>query len=240
MTTSISDSERQRLSEAEAGRRQYRRSRYGDWVEAILGHARGEVLDLGAGDGAFTAPLAAAGTPVTAADLSLARLGALRTVTPRLAQCDALQLPFRQASFDTILFTEVLEHLPDRAAQRRALAEFVRALRPGGRLVLTTPNRPVYRIVVRCWSWFGGQKPDPTHFSELSLGELRALVAEQYEIIAVRGKFGFVSWPPLQRFFAGRPGWCYDVMVVATARGCGGPGAPGSGTHDSDSRSERH
>ncbi len=209
------------LAEREVSYRSFRPSRYTGWVEGILSQARGAVLDLGCGDGAFTRPLLARGLTVVASDLSLGRLQALQHEASCLLEADATALPFREGCFDTIIFTEVLEHLADREAQRRALREFARTLRPGGKLVLTTPNRPVYRIVVRCWSWFGGQKPDPTHFSELSLAELRAMVAEQYEIIAVRGKFGFFTWPPLQRFFANRPGWCYDIMVAATPKHAG-------------------
>jgi SAM-dependent methyltransferase len=220
----ISEMDAKRSAEAEVSVRSFRESKYADWVRDILSHARGAVLDLGCGDGAFTRPLLERGHAVVGSDLALGRLAALKGLGAALLEADAVRLPFRDRSFDTVLFTEVLEHLPDRSAQREALREFARVLRPGGRLVLTTPNRPVYRPVVRLWSWFGGQPPDPTHFSELSLSELRALVAETYDIVQVRGKFGFVAWPPLQRFFAGRPGWCYDIMVAAAPRP--GPGQP--------------
>ncbi len=47
------------------------------------------------------------------------------------------RLPFDDSSFDLVYFSEVLEHLynPD-----FAMEEFKRVLRPGGRLLLTTPN----------------------------------------------------------------------------------------------------
>jgi SAM-dependent methyltransferase len=45
-------------------------------------------------------------------------------------------LTFPDQVFDTIGTFDVLEHVPD---YRRALAEFVRCLRPGGRLILTVP-----------------------------------------------------------------------------------------------------
>jgi SAM-dependent methyltransferase len=50
---------------------------------------------------------------------------------------DAQALPFRTASADTVLSVEVLEYLPD---PRRAMTEFARVLRPGGRLLLTAPQ----------------------------------------------------------------------------------------------------
>ena len=49
---------------------------------------------------------------------------------------DIADIPEPDASFDAILCTEVLEHLPD---PQRALDEFARLLRPGGKLILTAP-----------------------------------------------------------------------------------------------------
>jgi SAM-dependent methyltransferase len=46
-------------------------------------------------------------------------------------------LPYPDASFDLVLLTEVIEHLEN---HRAAICELARVLRPGGRLVLTTPN----------------------------------------------------------------------------------------------------
>jgi SAM-dependent methyltransferase len=50
--------------------------------------------------------------------------------------CDAAAIPVPPASFDAIVCTEVLEHVPDPA---RVLVEFARILRPGGRAFLTAP-----------------------------------------------------------------------------------------------------
>jgi len=52
------------------------------------------------------------------------------------ARCDVAKLPFRAGSFDLLLCTEVLEHVPDPDA---ALAELRRVLGQAGTLVLTTP-----------------------------------------------------------------------------------------------------
>ena len=50
--------------------------------------------------------------------------------------CDIAAIPEANASFDAILCTEVLEHLPNPV---EALCEFSRLLKPGGVLLLTAP-----------------------------------------------------------------------------------------------------
>lgn len=50
--------------------------------------------------------------------------------------CDITSIPEPDASFDAILCTEVLEHVPD---PTNALDEFARLLKPGGKLILTAP-----------------------------------------------------------------------------------------------------
>jgi SAM-dependent methyltransferase len=50
--------------------------------------------------------------------------------------CDITAIPVEAASFDAILCAEVLEHVPE---PLKAIAEFARILRPGGRLILTAP-----------------------------------------------------------------------------------------------------
>ncbi|MGH7344888.1 MAG: class I SAM-dependent methyltransferase [Candidatus Rokuibacteriota bacterium] len=105
----------------------YRRRLIDADLEAVKGGFSGRVLDIGGGRrrGSFQAP---DGTRWVVADMS----GAGR---PHVC-ADVQALPFRDAAFDAIKITEVLEHVPDTAA---ALRECRRVLRPGGRLVATAP-----------------------------------------------------------------------------------------------------
>ncbi len=54
----------------------------------------------------------------------------------RFSTGNVVDLPFSGASFDLVVASEVLEHVPD---IQRALAEIKRVLRPGGRIAITVP-----------------------------------------------------------------------------------------------------
>jgi SAM-dependent methyltransferase len=57
---------------------------------------------------------------------------------PNIALAPGECLPFPDGSFDAVLLNEVIEHMAD---DRQAIAEAVRVLRPGGRVVVFAPNR---------------------------------------------------------------------------------------------------
>lgn len=60
---------------------------------------------------------------------------------------NALQLPFADQSFDHIVCSEVLEHIPD---YKSALKEIYRILKPGGTLIVSVPRYWPERI---CWAF---------------------------------------------------------------------------------------
>jgi len=99
------------------------------------------VLDAGCGRGFYLNFLRALHPRADVVGIELDRplLPAARRAVPgaRLVNANLYHLPFRAGAFDKIVFSEVIEHVPDDAA---ALAELHRVLAPGGALALTTPN----------------------------------------------------------------------------------------------------
>jgi SAM-dependent methyltransferase len=110
-----------------------------DFLLADVGPGE-RVLDIGCGEGAFTAALAAAGARPSGVEVAAEPLRRARQRHPELdfRQYDG-QLPFAAGEFDAAWAGEVLEHVLDGVA---LLDEVRRVLRPGGRLLLSTPDHP--------------------------------------------------------------------------------------------------
>jgi ubiquinone/menaquinone biosynthesis C-methylase UbiE len=110
------------------------------------------VLDLGCGTGLLSARLAGeiADVRVVGCDYSngMLRHAAARSHRAVWVQGDALQLPFRAASFDTVVSTEAFHWFPDQAA---ALAEMHRVLLPGGRVLVALINPPLEAVGTGVW-----------------------------------------------------------------------------------------
>jgi SAM-dependent methyltransferase len=112
----------------------------------LLGDVEGRrVLEIGAGAGQCARWVAAAGAQVVATDLSsgMVRQGLdLNRKAPQrgvpFAQCDAVELPFADGSFDTV-FT-AYGAIPFVADTARLMREVARVLRPGGRFVFSTTH----------------------------------------------------------------------------------------------------
>jgi len=153
---------------------------------------RGRLLDIAAGEGAMSAAAKEMGFDVSACDLQPDRFKAPGV---ECAGCDLDEgLPFPDESFDCAVCIEAIEHLRDRYA---FLAECARVLKPGGSLVLTTPN--VLNLAARGKYLASGflslfdrpvnefePHPTHTHINPITYYYLRhALVASGFEITRI-------------------------------------------------------
>jgi dolichol-phosphate mannosyltransferase len=106
-------------------------------IMAMVGRERAggkpAILDVGCGSSRIIQALPDA----VALDILLPKLRFLRGRVRRLVQASAFALPFSTAAFDIVICSEVIEHVPD---SPEMLVELTRVLRPGGRLILGTPD----------------------------------------------------------------------------------------------------
>jgi demethylmenaquinone methyltransferase/2-methoxy-6-polyprenyl-1,4-benzoquinol methylase len=102
-----------------------------------------KILDLAAGTGSSSEPLAAAGADVIPADFSEGMLAAGRKARPHLpfTKADALNLPFADGEFDVATISFGLRNTQKTA---KALAEMYRVVKPGGLLVVTEFSSPTF------------------------------------------------------------------------------------------------
>ncbi|MGH3658867.1 MAG: class I SAM-dependent methyltransferase, partial [Micromonosporaceae bacterium] len=100
----------------------------------------GLVLEAGVGEGYGADLLAAAGNTVIGVDYDAATVAHLVARYPKVqaVRGNVVELPFPDSAFDAVVSMQVVEHLWD---QPRYAAECARVLRPGGVLVISTPNR---------------------------------------------------------------------------------------------------
>lgn len=186
----------------------------------------GVVLDAGCGRSLFTEIRPDWPFRIVASDVDLDLLKARRAAFPqvRWAVGSAHPLPFRDGAFDALFAGELIEHLGDPAP---AVADFHRVLKPGGTLILTTPNRLRLANLVD-----GSDRPySPDHLSELSYDEVAALLrAGGFEIASATGLHLelFLNWLSplpkldwLQRYW-NRP-WAVPLMRLMLKAGALAP-----------------
>ena len=155
------------------------RCRYG-WAAA---QARGDVLDLACGVGYGSEILSASPrvTSYVGMDVSDDSVGEAvrRFAGPgrRFLKASALEIPLPDASGDTIVSLETLEHLHE---PERALREYRRVLRPGGLLVGSVPSR---HFDDRCEVVYGRNE---YHVTRFDADGLRALLGRHFPTVRLQ------------------------------------------------------
>jgi 2-polyprenyl-3-methyl-5-hydroxy-6-metoxy-1,4-benzoquinol methylase len=182
-----------------------------DWVFEQAGHCR--VLDIPSGEGAFTKRCLAQGLQVVSADCE--PMCAVPEAT--FSQVDMnCPLPHEEDSFDTVVCIDGIEHIerPFDFAE-----ECARVLRPGGSLVVTTPNitslRSRWRWLLtgfhnKCRSPLNEANPNPLHhINMLSFHKLRYMLHRSGFTIT---KIGTNRIKPISLAYA----WLLPMAYVAT------------------------
>jgi SAM-dependent methyltransferase len=159
-------------------------------------------IEIGCGAGSLMRTLCYCGADskrLTGIDLRAAAVRQARTALPdaAVAAADAARLPFASDAFDLALAFTSLSSMLDQGARRRAAAEALRVLRPGGLLI-------VYDF------WIN---PTNRRVHPVREAELRALFTPRsVEIQRV------TLAPPIVRLLGGRPALCATLECLAFLR----------------------
>jgi SAM-dependent methyltransferase len=178
------------------------------------------VLDLACGSGYGCAILADVAASVVGVDLDPAAVSCAAKRYPlpnvRFLCADARTLPLDAAGFDLVTSFETIEHLPP-ADIDAYLDELHRVLAPGGRLIISTPDRDSYSL--------GGATGNAFHLCEFTRAEFVERLSRRFEVTAMYGQDFAPRWQvraaravargPLFRL-ASR-GWRAYKMVLATS-----------------------
>jgi SAM-dependent methyltransferase len=178
-----------------------------------------DVLDAGCGEGYGAAMLAERAASVVGVDLEreVIEHAAVRYPSVRFETGDLATLGFDDGSFDAVITFQVIEHLQ---SPRGFVAECARVLRPGGLIVLSTPNRLTFSPTgIR----------NPFHTVEFAPAELRVVLEEAFDVELLGGTFHRPRLSIAERFMRESlperliaqpvpewPGWLRRVVAMTT------------------------
>ena len=133
--------------------------------------AESKVLDLACGDGYGSVVLARTAASVTGVDLDGETIERARSRYSSknidFIVGDATDVPLDDQLFDVVVSFETIEHVKDPVAVVR---EIRRLLKPGGLLIISSPNRPVYNALRTSRNEF--------HLNEMDLDEFSSLLSD--------------------------------------------------------------
>lgn len=168
------------------------------------------ILDVGCGAGFLTNELALAGHKVTGVDLSESSLNVAalhdktKTVTYKVA--NAYELPFSDASFDVLCAMDFLEHVEDPS---RAIKEFSRVLKPGGKFFYHTFNRNfiAWFVIIKLVEWLIPKTPKNMHVLRLFIKPRELKLYCQLANLQTQEQIGIkpvFSSIPISKIFSGK------------------------------------
>jgi len=140
-----------------------------------------DVLDIACGEGYGSALLAQTARSVVGVDLSASTVAHAQSAyaRPNLRYCEgnALEIPLAEASVDMVVSFETLEHFRE---HHGFLQEIKRVLRPGGTLLISTPDRDNYSP--------SATPPNEYHQLELTTDEFLRLLRDYFSSVTAQGQ----------------------------------------------------
>ncbi|HOO89394.1 MAG TPA: class I SAM-dependent methyltransferase [Syntrophales bacterium] len=172
-------------------------------------HPGDRVLDVGCGTGRHACEIfRTLGADVVGVDLNTEDLGKaaltlylmddINDASWMIARADATKLPFKDNSFDVVICSEVLEHIPE---NRAAIAELVRVLREGKKLVVSVPRFLPERI---CWALSSAYHNEPG-------GHIR--IYKKKELLSLLEDAGTTCWSVRYKHALHAPYWWLKCLV---------------------------
>ena len=180
----------------------------------------GRLLDVGCGAGEWLVSMHELGWQVEGVDFDCQAVEAARqSGVP--AKCGSLQhQAFLDNSFDAITLNHVIEHVPDPA---ETVAECARILKPGGKLVLLTPNSTSLSHRIFKENWRGLEPPRHLHlFSMRSMQQLlymagfRNILIKPFIVTSVIYESLLLRWnhlDPARLSRRKRPAWLLTQLL---------------------------
>lgn len=184
------------------------------------------IYDMGCGEGVLVNEYRKAGYQITGMDLNYS--------SEFIIQRDFLKSGIADNSVDTIVCTDVIEHLifPD---QEKAIAEFARILKPGGRALISVPN--LAHLASRISFFFTGKLVRTSsierHPGDRPIGEYVRMFEKHFVIRSRKGVFptfpvlsiftvimpSNVIWlHKIYNYLLGYPNWCFLNVFVLEKR----------------------
>jgi dolichol-phosphate mannosyltransferase len=142
--------------------------------EIVMGWHRpgGRVLDIGCGSSRILTSVPG----MVGLDVSIQKLRFMRQRGCTALRGSVYSLPFPDGAFDEVIFSQVIEHIP---RSPLILGEVNRVMKPGGRLIIGTPDYArMFWVILE--HFYNALKPEAyahEHISHYTLGSMRRLLA---------------------------------------------------------------
>lgn len=188
-------------------------------ISFVTRHVKGPlVLDAGAGTGRFTFPIRQRGLDAVALDISREMLGEGRKVAAKTGVTFPCgiglieRLPFADATFDSVVSITVLRHFPE---WRAILREYLRVVKPGGRVVFDMASGDQRRYMAE-----HGIAPtpsdDPLQFEAAATGaDVERLARESNCAIVAAIPHDFLNDNPLLRHLIGERWEAFEAELFS-------------------------